>query len=105
MQEMGRERARRPVPEVRGLAPRPRERAAAAGAAGPVQVIWGPFTEALEVGGMTAAEVFRLLRDPYNIAPGAAIHVNGALADPNQRLRAGDTLEFVRGAGEKGAAA
>jgi hypothetical protein len=79
--------------------------AAAVGTSGTVQVIWGPFTEPLEVAGLSVAQAFELLRDPFNIAPGAEVNVNGVAAAPEQRLRAGDVLEFVRGAGEKGAAA
>ena len=51
---------------------------------------------------MTVTQVFELLREPYNIAPGAVANVNGVEASPELRVRDGDVLEFVRAAGEKG---
>ena len=75
----------------------------AATAAGGIQVIWGPLTDRIEAANMTVGEIFRLLRVPFNIAPQAAALVNGELADPDRRLAEGDTLEFARRAGEKGA--
>ena len=69
---------------------------------GMVQVIWGPLMDDLDIGGMSVGEVATLLRDPYHLAPGAIATVNGAEADSSTRLTQGDTLEFVRAAGEKG---
>ncbi len=69
---------------------------------GMVQVIWGPLMDDLDVAGMSVDEVVTLLRDPYHLAPGAIATVNGVEADPSTRLNRGDTLEFVRAAGEKG---
>jgi hypothetical protein len=69
---------------------------------GRVQVIWGPLLDELDVGGMSVGEVATLLRDPYHLAPGAVATVNGVEADSNTPLTHGDTLEFIRAAGEKG---
>lgn len=83
------------------IAPPPATAPVAASAT--VQVIWGPIAEHIAVAGMTAAEARALLQGPYNIAPHANMLVNGAPVSRTQRLAAGDTLEFVRLAGEKGA--
>ncbi len=72
-------------------------------AGGTVHLTWGPLTEDLDLAGMTVREVYRLLRQPYNLAPNVRVNVNGAGADAGTRLEAGDSLEFVRLAGEKGA--
>lgn len=69
---------------------------------GMVQVVWGSLMDDLDVAGMSVDEVVTLLRDPYHLAPGAIATVNGVEADPSTRLNRGDTLEFVRAAGEKG---
>lgn len=69
---------------------------------GQVQVTWGPMTEHLDVAHMTVGDVYRLLRRPYNIAPTVRVNVNGGEATAHTRLEPGDTLEFVRLAGEKG---
>lgn len=69
-----------------------------------VQVIWGPIAEAMAFVGMTVGEVRALLRGPFNIPGHAFTHVNGARVTMQHRLIAGETLEFVREAGEKGAA-
>jgi hypothetical protein len=67
-----------------------------------VQVIWGPLVDDLDVAGMCVGEVATLLRDPYHLAPGAVATVNGVEADASTQLTRGDTLEFIRAAGEKG---
>ena len=97
---------RRPREAPRSELPRPGEPRGVtpgAGGQGTVQVNWGPLTESLEVVGMTVADVYRLLRQPFNIAPGVRALVNGRGADAEQRLTMGDVLEFTRPAGEKGA--
>lgn len=71
--------------------------------AGAVQVIWGPTAESLELAGLTVDGAYQLLRAPFHIAPGVRVLVNGEPAAPDQRLAAGDLLEFTRPAGEKGA--
>jgi len=70
-----------------------------------VEVIWGPMVESMAAAGMTVGDVRALLQRPYNIPVQAAALVNGTPARPEQRLRAGDTLEFARAAGEKGGGA
>jgi hypothetical protein len=70
-----------------------------------VQVIWGPMVDAMSVAGMSVAEVRALLQGPYNIPAHAAAVVNGSPERADRRLEAGDVLEFVRLAGEKGACA
>ena len=77
------------------------DRAAESGG-GMVQVIWGPLMDDLDVAGMSVGEVVTLLRDPYHLAPETVVTVNGSEADSSTRLTRGDTLEFVRAAGEKG---
>jgi hypothetical protein len=73
------------------------------GDASTVEVIWGAWTDDLDVIGLTVAEVYRLLRQPYRIAPGVNANLNGVRVAPDTRLESGDSLEFVRAAGEKGA--
>jgi hypothetical protein len=68
-----------------------------------VVVHWGAYVEAMAVGGMTVADVRRLLLRPHNIPPQARTFVNGDEVDGTRRLAPGDTLEFSREAGEKGA--
>jgi hypothetical protein len=68
-----------------------------------VNVHWGAFVDTMAVGGMTVADVRRLLHRPHNIPPHARAFVNGDEVDGTRRLAPGDTLEFSREAGEKGA--
>lgn len=68
-----------------------------------VTVHWGAFVDTMAVGGMTVADVRRLLYRPHNIPPHANAFVNGNEVDGTHRLAPGDTLEFSREAGEKGA--
>ncbi|MCP5040851.1 MAG: MoaD/ThiS family protein [bacterium] len=70
---------------------------------GTVQVIWGATMDDFEVAGMTVAEAHQLLAGPFHIPPDVAINLNGELVNGDTRLTSGDTLEFVRAAGEKGA--
>ena len=72
---------------------------------GTVQVVWGAMVDDFDLVGMTVGEVATLLRRPYRLAPGVVANVNGEETDADTRLCAGDELEFVRAAGEKGAAA
>jgi hypothetical protein len=69
---------------------------------GTVHITWGALVDDLEVADMTVGEVQNLLQDAYNIAPDVQINVNGVEVTANTRLSAGDSLEFVRAAGEKG---
>jgi hypothetical protein len=70
---------------------------------GTVQVTWGALIDDLEIAGMTVGDVQTLLQATYNIAPGVQTNVNGEEADADTLLATGDSLEFVRAAGEKGA--
>jgi molybdopterin converting factor small subunit len=70
--------------------------------AGTVQVTWGALIDELELAGMTVGEAQELLQAAYNIAPGVQVNVNGTEAGLDTVLAAGDALEFVRAAGEKG---
>ena len=70
---------------------------------GTVQVTWGALVDDLEIAGMTVGEVQTMLEGAYNIAPGVGVIVNGTEADADTVLATGDSLEFVRAAGEKGA--
>ena len=69
---------------------------------GTVHITWGALIDDLEVADMTAGEVLDLLQDAYHIAPGVQINVNGVEVTADTRLATGDSLEFVRAAGEKG---
>ena len=70
---------------------------------GNVQIIWGATMDEFEVAGLTVAEAREQLAGPFHIPPGVAVNLNGEQVGGDARLRAGDTLEFVRSAGEKGA--
>lgn len=73
---------------------------------GSVEVIWGFVPEQhFDIQGLTVGEAFDLLRGPLNIAPGVVATINRNPAQADDRLAANDTLEFVKAAGEKGAAA
>ena len=69
---------------------------------GPVTVISGSYSDAMELAGMTVSEAFRLLSSALHLAPGVNALVDGSEAGGDHRLGAGQTLEFVRAAGEKG---
>lgn len=68
-----------------------------------VNVIWGAYSETIAAGGMTVGDVRQLLRNPHNIPAAATALVNGVEVGAHHRLTVGDTLEFAREAGEKGA--
>jgi hypothetical protein len=69
----------------------------------PVKVIWGPIMKELNVQGLTVGAAYRALQDALGIPADALPLVNGRRAEPDECLVAGDVLEFVRRAGEKGA--
>lgn len=52
--------------------------------------------------GKTVGQVRAMLAQVLNIAPDAVANVNGERADSDRTLEAGDELEFVKAAGEKG---
>jgi hypothetical protein len=78
---------------------------AAIAADGRVQIVWGALTDDHEIVGMTVGEVRDIFQGPYNIAPEVEVILNGVATDADARMVAGDVLEFVRAAGEKGVAA
>ena len=67
-----------------------------------VQVIWGASLQTLELGGMQVQYARQLLQTLMHIDPGAPALINGEPARATQQINAGDTLEFVVHAGEKG---
>ena len=68
-----------------------------------VQVIFGPMADRMDVQGMTVGEAYGLLRHTLNLPDGnVTALVNGEESNGDRRLQAGETLEFVRIAGEKG---
>ena len=62
----------------------------------------GPYSEDLPVGGSTVGEVRRKFSDRFDIDAQAQSIVNGKPVDENYLLNAGESLMFVRHAGEKG---
>jgi hypothetical protein len=56
----------------------------------------------MAVQGMTVQAVYQLLQAPFNIAPQVTALVDGRTVDGNHRLAAGEALEFIRHAAEKG---
>jgi len=67
-----------------------------------VQVIWGASLQNLQLAGMQMQHARRLLQGLMHIDPTAPALINGEPARPNQTIEAGDTVEFVVHAGEKG---
>lgn len=67
-----------------------------------VNVSSGPYSEELPVAGTTVGEVRRRFSDRLDIDDQAVSIVNGKTADENHLLSAGESLMFVRHAGEKG---
>ena len=102
-------RARREEP--RRVIPRPEAADSSAGtAAAPapaaVQVIFGPVAQSMDLQSMSVGDAYNLLQHTLNI-PTAQVTalVDGQEADASRILELGQTLEFVRMAGEKGARA
>ena len=75
---------------------------AAQAAAGAVRVIYGVHTLEAPVAGRTVADVRGALSQALNLSPEAIAVVDGVEAGEDHVLRAGEQLEFVRLAGEKG---
>ena len=67
-----------------------------------VTVSHWPYCERLPVGEMTVAEIRRRYADRFDIDPQAVATVDGHEADAQTIVSAGQTLMFVRRAGEKG---
>jgi len=74
----------------------------AAQLSGPVKIIHGANDGIFNVGGASAASVRASLVDAFNIPDEAIAFVNGELVRHDFRVRANDTLEFVKQRGVKG---
>ena len=70
--------------------------------AGKVKVVYGVHTLAASLAGRTVQGVREALAQPLNISPQAVALVNGQEVEAGHVLNAGELLEFVRYAGEKG---
>lgn len=69
-----------------------------------VHVSSGPYAEELPVAGMTIAEVRHKFSTQLDIDPNAQSVINGnTVDDESYKLNAGESLSFIRHAGEKGA--
>ena len=73
-------------------------------AAGLVKVSYGVHSLEAAIAGKAVGEVRQALKEPLNIDPRALALVNGRDVAASYVLKAGDQLEFVRLAGEKGEA-
>lgn len=71
---------------------------------GSVDVVHGVFAHTLPLAGMTIRQARGELAERMNIDPEAAGFVDGEEADEDTVLAEGQVLNFVKHAGEKGAA-
>jgi hypothetical protein len=69
---------------------------------GLVKVSYGVHSLEAAIAGKAVGEVRQALKEPLNIDPRALALVNGRDVAASYVLKAGDQLEFVRLAGEKG---
>ncbi|MBI3003429.1 MAG: hypothetical protein HYY54_07425 [candidate division NC10 bacterium] len=76
---------------------------AAARTEGAVRIVYGIHALEAAVAGRTVAEIRQALAQPLNISPRAVAVVDGEVVAEGHLLQAGQQLEFVRLAGEKGA--
>lgn len=67
-----------------------------------VTVSHWPYCERLPVGEMTVSEIRRRYADRFDIDPQSVATIDGREADGETVVAAGQTLMFVRRAGEKG---
>jgi len=67
-----------------------------------VRILYGIHALEVAVAGRTVAEIRQALAQPLNISPRAVPVVDGEVAAEGHLLQAGQQLEFVRLAGEKG---
>jgi len=67
-----------------------------------VTVSHWPYCERLPVGDMTVSEIRRRYADRFDIDPQSVATVDGRESDGETIVTAGQTLMFVRRAGEKG---
>jgi hypothetical protein len=71
---------------------------------GKVRVVYGIHALSTGVAGKRVSEVREALGQAFNISPRAIALIDGQEVDEGQILLPGQHLEFVRQAGEKGAA-
>ena len=71
-------------------------------ATGLVKISYGVHSLEAAIAGKAVGEVRQALKEPLNIDPRALALVNGRDVAASYVLKAGDQLEFVRLAGEKG---
>ncbi len=76
--------------------------AASAASGGAVIVANGVHVEPLPVANMTVGEIRRRFADRMDIDPLSQAQIDGRNASDGETLRAGQQLDFVRRAGEKG---
>lgn len=69
-----------------------------------VKVVCGASATKFDVAGQTIVAVRDFLSDALNIGSEALALVNGKKRKEDYKLQGGDTLEFVKEAGEKGLA-
>ena len=69
---------------------------------GQVKISYGVHNLQVAIAGKSVSEVRQALKEPLNIDPRALALVNGRDVAASYILKAGDQLEFVRLAGEKG---
>jgi hypothetical protein len=69
-----------------------------------VRILYGIHALEVDVAGRTVAEIRQALAQPLNISPRAVAVVGGEVVAEGHLLQAGQQLEFVRLAGEKGCA-
>ncbi len=69
---------------------------------GLVKISYGVHSLEAAIAGKSVGEVRQALKEPLNIDPRALALVNGRDVAASYVLKAGDQLEFVRLAGEKG---
>ena len=67
-----------------------------------VQVTYGAGVQTLPLAGLRVSDARHIARDILNVDPQAAVLVNGGEVNPTHRINAGDQIEFVHAAGEKG---
>jgi hypothetical protein len=71
-------------------------------APGTATVTHGPYAEVLPIAEMTVSQVRSRFRDRLDIHPEARAMLDGNPVDDTTTVRAGQTLMFIRQAGEKG---
>lgn len=73
----------------------------------PVRVVCTPYDQSFpDLVGRTAAQAIESLREAFNLEPNMRVYVNGEriMSAASTPLKAGDTMEMMRAAGEKGSA-